>query len=231
MLSIVCVVLNNKYQFLDTIDSIIKNVSTYELIVIDGGSTDGLQCLIRKQYSKHIDFFLSEPDNGIYDAMNKGISHSTGSYIWFVNAGDIVIDNPLLYLDNFDKYIQPSILTFPVLLEHSSGSLFSYVGRLTHPHQGILYSRSCFIQLGSYVDYKLISDRVFYDKLIKNNIKKYVFDHPIVRFQSGGKSQQNTAYLLNLKEFLNNFIKRPSFIALYRVSESLTSYIFYLCKK
>lgn len=231
MLSIVCVVLNNKNRFLDTIDSIVKNVSSYELIVIDGGSTDGLQNSIRKKYSKYIDFFLSEPDNGIYDAMNKGISHSTGSYIWFVNAGDIVIDNPLLYLDNFDKYEQPSILTFPVLLENSSGSLYSYVGRLTHPHQGILYSRSSFIQFGRYLEYKLISDRVFYDKLIKKNIKKYHFEYPIVRFQSGGKSQQNTAYFINLKEFLHNFIRRPSLIALYRVSESLISYIYYLCKK
>ena len=231
MLSIICVVLNNKNRFLETIDSIIKNVSSYELIVIDGGSTDGLQSFIRKQYSKYIDFFLSEPDNGIYDAMNKGISHSTGSYIWFVNAGDLVIDNPLLYLDNFDKYVQPSIFTFPVLLEHSSGILFSYAGRLTHPHQGILYSRSTFIQFGRYLEYKLISDRVFYDKLIKNNIKKYFFEYPIVRFQSGGKSQQNASYFINLKEFFHNFIQRPSFIALYRVSESLMSYIYYLCKK
>ena len=173
ILSIVTVTLNNSNGLFKTLKSIDNKLQNYELILVDGGSTDNTLDII-SLYSNIIKFHVSEPDNGIYDAMNKGISHCTGFYIWFVNSGDIVIDNPLLYLDNFDKYIQPSILTFPVLLENSSGSFFSYVGRLTHPHQGILYSRSTFLQFGRYLGYKLISDRVFYDKLIKNNIKNII---------------------------------------------------------
>ena len=58
-----------------------------EYIVIDGGSTDGTIEII-KRYESGITYWVSEPDKGIYDAMNKGIKQATGDYVWFVNAGD-----------------------------------------------------------------------------------------------------------------------------------------------
>lgn len=60
-----------------------------EYIVVDGASTDGTLPLIR-QYEKAIHKFLSEPDKGLYDAMNKGLELATGDYVWFINAGDEV---------------------------------------------------------------------------------------------------------------------------------------------
>lgn len=80
------------YQAADTIETTIKSVisQTYpdiEYIIIDGGSTDGTVDVINK-YADHIAYWRSEQDKGIYDAMNKGISVSTGKFINFMNAGD-----------------------------------------------------------------------------------------------------------------------------------------------
>ncbi len=58
-----------------------------ELIVIDGGSTDGTPGVIER-YAPRLGYRVSEPDRGLYDAMNKGLRASTGDYVWFVNAGD-----------------------------------------------------------------------------------------------------------------------------------------------
>ena len=58
-----------------------------EYIVIDGGSTDGTVDII-KRYESGLAYWVSEPDKGIYDAMNKGLQKATGDYVWFINAGD-----------------------------------------------------------------------------------------------------------------------------------------------
>lgn len=88
------------YNAADFIESTIKSVisQTYpnvEYIVIDGGSSDGTQEIIHK-YADKISYWVSEPDKGIYDAMNKGIAAATGEYINFLNTGDIFTDDNVL---------------------------------------------------------------------------------------------------------------------------------------
>lgn len=86
--SVITVVYNNKHGLLKTIQSIIsQNYKDYEYIVVDGGSSDGTLDIIN-DYSKAIDKWISKSDNGIYDAMNKGISMATGKWLNFMNAGD-----------------------------------------------------------------------------------------------------------------------------------------------
>ena len=80
------------YNGAETIEKTIKSVAalTYphvEYIVVDGGSKDGTVDLIQK-YPSHIARWISEPDKGLYDAMNKGIDLATGQYLWFINSGD-----------------------------------------------------------------------------------------------------------------------------------------------
>ncbi len=71
-----------------TIQSVIgQSYLCIEYIVVDGASTDGTVDVVRK-YADNIDYFVSEPDGGIYDAMNKGIKAATGEWIIFLNAGD-----------------------------------------------------------------------------------------------------------------------------------------------
>lgn len=84
------------FNAVDTIEETILSVvnQTYpdiEYIIIDGGSTDGTVEIIKK-YADRLDYWISEPDKGIYDAMNKGIAVATGDYINFMNAGDSFFD-------------------------------------------------------------------------------------------------------------------------------------------
>lgn len=87
-ISIITVVFNSKSALEKTIKSISEQkYKDIEYIVIDGGSTDGTVDIIKK-YEKFIFVWISEPDKGIYDAMNKGLKKATGDYVWFLNAGD-----------------------------------------------------------------------------------------------------------------------------------------------
>lgn len=91
-LSIITVNLNNKDGLQKTIDSVVcQTFKDFEWIVIDGGSTDGSKELI-EQYAEHFSYWVSEPDKGIYNAMNKGIRVAKGEYCFFLNSGDYLID-------------------------------------------------------------------------------------------------------------------------------------------
>lgn len=96
LVSIVTVTFNSKNELLNTINSI-KNQTyeTIEYIVIDGASKDGTFDVISSN-SDIISKYVSEPDNGIYDAMNKGLQLATGDYVLFLNAGDLFYANTTL---------------------------------------------------------------------------------------------------------------------------------------
>lgn len=88
LISIITVVLNGEKYLEETIQSVINQTyDNVEYIIIDGGSTDGTLDIIKK-YEDKIDYWVSERDKGIYDAMNKGIDVATGKWINFMNAGD-----------------------------------------------------------------------------------------------------------------------------------------------
>lgn len=86
--SVITVVYNNVAQIRETIDSFLSQTwQEKELIVIDGGSSDGTVEII-SEYLDKIAYFVSEPDKGLYDALNKGILKSTGEWINVLNSGD-----------------------------------------------------------------------------------------------------------------------------------------------
>lgn len=90
-LSIITINFNNKEGLLRTAQSIAEqSYKDFEWIVIDGGSTDGSIDIIR-QYQNKITYWCSEPDKGVYDAMNKGINHAQGIWLNFMNSGDTFV--------------------------------------------------------------------------------------------------------------------------------------------
>jgi glycosyltransferase involved in cell wall biosynthesis len=99
--SIITVVLNGEKFLRETIESV-KNQSfkDYEYIIIDGGSTDKTLDII-KEYSEHIDFWISEKDLGLYDAFNKGILMAKGKYIGIINSDDIYTINALKIINQY----------------------------------------------------------------------------------------------------------------------------------
>lgn len=97
LVTIVTVVYNDVENIEETLLSVIKqNYPNLEYIVIDGGSADGTVDIIKK-YQDDIDYWISEKDNGIYDAMNKGIDLATGKWINFMNSNDIFYTPTTVY--------------------------------------------------------------------------------------------------------------------------------------
>lgn len=89
-ISIITVCFNDKQGFIQTAESVLRqSCKEFEWIVIDGGSTDGSRLEIEK-IDNHIDYWVSEPDKGIYNGMNKGIAVASGEYCLFLNSGDFL---------------------------------------------------------------------------------------------------------------------------------------------
>ena len=98
LISIITVSYNVVNSIEETILSVInQNFKDFEFIIIDGGSTDGTIDIIKK-YQDKITFWVSEPDKGIYDAMNKGSKLAKGTYLFYLNAGDVIYDNVFTFV-------------------------------------------------------------------------------------------------------------------------------------
>lgn len=95
-ISIVTINYNNSEGLRRTIKSVLKQTSKdMEYIIIDGGSTDGSVDVIKK-YAGRIDYWVSEKDSGIYNAMNKGVTKASGEYCIFMNSGDCFADEKVI---------------------------------------------------------------------------------------------------------------------------------------
>ena len=96
LISIITVAYNAIQLIEATIKSVInQSYTSIEYIIIDGGSTDGTIDIIKK-YDKYLAYWISEPDKGIYDAMNKAIKKANGDWINFMNCGDTFVDENVI---------------------------------------------------------------------------------------------------------------------------------------
>lgn len=114
-LSIITINYNNLQGLEKTYQSVVSQTwQDFEWIVIDGGSTDGSKEFI-EEHQDRFSYWVSEPDKGIYNAMNKGISISTGEYCFFLNSGDSLIDNSVLsqvFSNSFDEDVVHGSIKF-----------------------------------------------------------------------------------------------------------------------
>ena len=180
LISIITVVLNNDSHIQKTLDSIFnQKYSNYELIIIDGGSTDGTLKIIKKN-KKKIDKWISEKDKGIYDAFNKGMDLAEGDYIGFVNSDDILLPNALKILAKYIAKYPESDFFFGAVRKHW-GVLHGYRPWKIKFSWGFYSSHSTgfFIKLksakivGKYnLKYKYSSDYdYFYRMIVKKKMK------------------------------------------------------------
>lgn len=173
LVTIVTVVFNGEFFLEDTIKSVIyQSYDNVEYIIVDGGSTDGTLDIIRK-YEHAIDYWVSEEDQGIYDAMNKGIQLASGDWINFMNAGDRFFDSNVLDSINFDSKSSKYILAGDV--EYDSGKVFlalsgsMYMKNTIH-HQGAFYPSLVFKKLGLYsTKFMILADYDFNLKCLQHN--------------------------------------------------------------
>lgn len=194
-LSVITINYNNIKGLEKTIQSVIsQSFKDFEYIVIDGGSNDGSKQYVESQ-KERIDFWVSERDNGIYNAMNKGVKASNGKYLLFLNSGDILNGNKSLenFINNQD--FQGDIIygdyKFDVGEKIFPDQLTPlYFVRTSLPHQSTFFCQEVFKKIGLYDEkYKIVSDRDFYIRCFLSN--QFVFKHikyPLTVFDLGGLS-------------------------------------------
>lgn len=170
--SIITINYNNKEGLRRTIESVInQSFRDFEFIVIDGGSTDGSLDILH-EYNADITYWISEPDKGIYNAMNKGIDKASGEYLNFMNSGDCYYDREVLYkianssLDSDmiigkDYWYNPKTgKDFATILPLKLEMFTFYKGSL--PHQSTFFKRVLFREDKYDENLKVVADWKFY---------------------------------------------------------------------
>ena len=196
-LSIITINRNNAAGLRKTIESVVSQTFTdFEYIIIDGASTDESVEVI-KEYADKITYWVSEPDKGIYNAMNKGIIKANGEYLQFLNSGDWLCTNIILQsvfdLKKTEDILYGSDMLYysenkKVLKKYPSNITFSFLYKGTISHQGTFIKRSLFDILYN-ENFIIVSDWEFYmRKIILENSTTYYLDIPTVYFDMHGLS-------------------------------------------
>ncbi len=231
LISIVTVVYNGEKFLEETIQSVInQSYKNIEYIIIDGGSTDGTVDIIKK-YEEHIDYWVSERDEGIYDAMNKGIRLAKGAYIAFLNADDWYKENSLSEISLILLKKSPDMLTANVQLVSEDGKEIVVRKSTLHEYGKNIHHQTCFIKTKLHkkflynTNFKIAADRDMIVRFLRENFNIYYLDLVVVNFRIGGKGENLLAYQKELfvsnkknvglgfalKRFLKNIIGRTFF--------------------
>lgn len=209
LISIVTVVLNDPVGLEKTIQSVInQEYQNKEYIIIDGGSREDTLKVIKK-YEKYIDYWISEKDQGIYDAMNKGIYLSKGEWISFMNAGDIFVDNYVLtnIFQNVDlngidiiygnTLVKDNITSY---IKRSYENPSTILKKMIACHQSIFVQKKVYEKFKFDTTYKIAADYDFFLKCYLNNCKFKHIDIYVAEYDLDGFSNNNR--IKNSKEYL-----------------------------
>jgi len=198
--TVVTVTYNAEKYLEQTIKSVIEqDYPNIEYIIIDGASTDGTINVIKK-YEKFIHYWLSEPDNGIYDAMNKGTDIATGDWINFLNAGDIYSTNNILKIVNQASENLIGAIYGGVNFWYPEDNKKIYDAprlpetikkKLPCCHQSLFIRTELMKQFPYNTIYKISSDVELFFNLYNSGVKFSIINKPFVNFLMGGLSQQN----------------------------------------
>jgi glycosyltransferase involved in cell wall biosynthesis len=214
-ISIITVCFNSSRTISDTINSVLaQTYPNIEYLVIDGDSSDGTRELIAS-YGTKISKFISEPDKGIYDALNKGIRLATGDIIGILNSDDVFYDESVIekiakaFEDNkleaiiSDVQFVDPVNTSKVIRYYSSRNFntgrFRFGFMPAHP--GFYAKRELFDKYGYYkTDYKIAADYELEMRfLLTNHIRYRYLQMPVISMRTGGVSNKSiiSNYILN----------------------------------
>lgn len=219
LLSIITVVFNGVNFIEDTIKSVIsqkefsKNI---EYIIIDGGSTDGTLNII-ESYKDKIDVFISEPDKGIYDAMNKGLMNARGTFVGFINSDDFYMPNALdkviLLLNSIPDNI--SVIYGKMymidadskkILQHRNPQLWKLSIDMNLSHPATFIRRTTHMDYKYSLKYKIASDYDCLLRMKKNGIEFMKINETISSMRDAGVSAtQNALALKESREIKKNY--------------------------
>lgn len=224
-ISIITINLNNRLGLKETIESLLyQSYKNYEFIVIDGGSNDGSVDLI-KEFDKHIDYWISEPDNGIFSAMNKGILKANSEYCIFMNSGDCFChDNVLkeIFLHQLtgdiicgdalyrkSAYHNERIVISPSSKYRASEFILSSI-----PHQSTLIKTDLFKKYHLYDEnYQIFSDWAFVVEMIFHYGREYQKINVLISSCDTTGISSNPQHVNLMKEEFNIILKKifPNF--------------------
>ncbi|HLP97563.1 MAG TPA: glycosyltransferase family 2 protein [Sideroxyarcus sp.] len=209
------------YNCADLVERTIKSVleqkkhgGVVEYVVIDGGSTDGTVDSINK-YKARIDYFCSEPDAGIYDAMNKGIKAANGKWLLFLNAGDVFHPDFEISKLSFNWPREAEFIAFPFLVDGEprvSAPVFPARSGLPSSHQATLISSQVAKENLFKLEYRVAADfEVYMHRLCLNPDCVYIEQDVITCVQPGGFSLANVGLLH--KEYVKIIFRHDGLVA------------------
>lgn len=217
IVSVITVVRNGEKYLEETIKSVVNQTyDNVEYIIIDGGSEDGTLEIIKK-YEDYIDYWVSEPDEGIYDAMNKGIDLATGEWINFMNAGDSfydnnIIDSNLLKQDYYIIYGDAMVKDKNrIYIQSQKKRHFDF--RKSIIHQSIFLNNR-YIKNNKYnTDYKIMAD---YDNLLRlstHEIDKIYYIEKIICWynKSGVSSRPLYTYFCEYNKICKKYLNLKNY--------------------
>ncbi|WP_373032450.1 glycosyltransferase family 2 protein [Sulfurovum sp.] len=213
LITVVTVVFNGEAYLEETIKSVIdQTYDNVEYIIIDGGSTDGTLEIIKK-YESQIDYWVSEKDSGIYDAMNKGASLARGDYVAYLNADDWY---DLSTIDDVVKailghrtvdfiYGNVAIVKDGVRIKTFYPKIKKFKTKMPFGHPSLFLKREVLLKLQFSYEYPVIAD---YDLIIKLIINKYTSVHvnkQLTHFRLDGVSSTTSLKQEHYRLYKNHF--------------------------
>ena len=202
LISIITVVYNGEKYLEQTIKSVINQTyKSIEYIIIDGGSTDKTLDIIKK-YEKHISYWVSEPDKGLYDAMNKGIGVAKGELIGMINSDDwyepnaveLIVNayknNPNKTIFHADRYDVDESGNRKIKKFHPSNFKFKYYG-MTYNHPSMFITKDEYKKHLYNTELRALSDYQFVLEAFLRNRDTFLYiDKAIVNYRLDGISGQ-----------------------------------------
>ncbi len=201
--SIITAVYNNERYISQALESVLSQTySNIEYIVIDGGSTDGtLECI--EPYRSRLSVFISEPDQGIYDALNKGIAHASGEIVGILHSDDLFQDEYVVsdVIEKMQKEGSELCFSDMVIVDRQLDTVFRYykasyfrpwlfrIGWMP-PHPTTFFKKDLFKEFGLYTTrYKVVGDFDFFVRLFFSRRIAYSYiNRVMVRMRVGGLS-------------------------------------------
>lgn len=238
-LSIITINYNDAQGLEATIKSVVhQSFRDFQYIVIDGNSSDGSKEVLNK-YRAFLDVAISEPDSGIYNAMNKGAAYAIGEYLMFLNSGDTLYDDTIL-AQLFELKFNEDIVSSRVLnysdtdadiqIPPTNVSMYTFVGG-SLPHPSSLIKRKLFVDVGGYIEhYKIVSDWCFFmDAVLKYNCSYSTTPLVIVKFNRFGISSNNKEQSKQeTADFLNRYYSRFAIDYCPTQEEALSNCIYWI---
>jgi glycosyltransferase involved in cell wall biosynthesis len=227
-ISVITVCYNSATTLEETIQSVLNQTHPdLEYIVIDGASTDGTLEIISK-YRNRIQHVVSEPDKGIYDAMNKGLKLATGDIIGILNSDDLYKNNQVLSsIDNAFQSDTDCICTDVEIFKNTPSEILRYYSctrwkpwmfRIGHqpPHPGFFVRRSCYDTLGLFdTQYKLAADFDIMFRFIYKAKKTTLFLPWVsVCMRSGGASQKGFSNIAQANREVHHSIQKNGYFSM-----------------